>query len=132
MINMNLQYFGGRGSAGGNNPESNNKIPSGGRISNITDASSQRELNEKIKSKGLVLDSAYQRATPGEKVVLYRQDKDGNIINRYVGTYNEYLDGGREIVNIQGQPLFDEIRIGNRVWRVNPDGSQTEITKRRK
>lgn len=63
--------------------------------SSVTDAKNQTELNQKLAAKGLVLDSAYQRAANGEKVTLY--DSKGN---EYTGTFNKYKDGGREIMYI--------------------------------
>lgn len=112
MLDLNIQLFGGRGSGGGNNPGSGEKIP------NITSAKTQKDLNKKLKEEGLVLDSAYQSAQSGEEVVLYRMDKNGKVRKRYVGTYNQYSDGGREIVNIKEKALIDEVVIEGKRYKL--------------
>ena len=72
-------------------------------LDNITDAKNQAELNSKLKERGLSLDSAYQKAHSDDRVTMY--DKDGNS---YTGTYNQYNDGGREIVNIRKEKSWQD------------------------
>lgn len=72
-------------------------------LDNITDAKNQAELNSKLKERGLSLDAAYQKAHSDDRVTMY--DKDGNS---YTGTYNQYNDGGREIVNIRKEKSWQD------------------------
>lgn len=121
MLSMNLQTFGGRGNSGTARDNSGSKV-----TRNVTDAKNQNELNAKLKERGLVLDAAYQKASNGEEVVMYKMNADGTIDKRYVGTYNQYFDGGREIVNIKERPLISEVSFGGKTYTVDKNNNWKE------
>ena len=128
MLVFNLQLFGGRGNSGTARDNSGSSKPTAvNKITrNVTDAKSQTELNSKLKERGLVLDAAYQKASNGEEVVMYKMNANGTVDKRYVGTYNEYRDGGREIVNIKEKQLISEVSFGGKTYNVDKNGNWKE------
>lgn len=88
--------MGGRGSAGGN---SRGRV-GGGRTPSQVTGKTMTELKSELYERGLVLDSAYNRPASGEEVIMYSTSNENTA---YVGTYNRYMDGSREIIDIHRQ-----------------------------